>query len=151
VAESKPDLRIELVQSGDREGEAEAQALLLARKAYAEDSIGTPLTLPKVELEAHLARIDIRSAGFLAWLDRVGGPSGDPIQKRCIRLAGAEALRNEVDRLYAARIALLKAFLVQELSLPPDRIAVRDATPEDKLPAIGQPYFELRYGLVDGP
>lgn len=150
VAQAKPDLRIELVQAGDREGEAEAQALLLARKAYVEDSTRTPIDLPKVELEAALARIDIRSSGFLAWLDRVGGPSGDPIQKRCIRLAGEQALNSEVDRLYAARIALLKAYLVQELSLPADRITVRDATPSDKLPASGQPYFEVRYGLAEG-
>ncbi|MBL8001078.1 MAG: DUF748 domain-containing protein [Flavobacteriales bacterium] len=150
VAESKPDVRIELVQCGDREGEAEAHALLLARKAYVEDSTGAALTLPKVELEAELGRIDIRSPGFLAWLDRTAGASSDPIQKRCMRYVGEEALRAEVDRLYAARITLVKAFLLQEHSLGPDRITVRDATPADKLPASGQPYFELKYGNTDG-
>ena len=64
--------------------------------------------------------------------------------------AADEALRAEVDRLYAARITLVKAFLLQEHSLGPDRITVRDATPADKLPASGQPYFELKYGNTDG-
>lgn len=150
VAQEKPDLRIELVQAGDRTGEAEAQALLLARKAYVEDSTGTPLTLPKVELEAAVARIDIKSPGFTAWLDKRLGPGSAPVQQRCMQLAGAAALNAEVDRLYAARIALIKAWLVQEGSLAPDRITVREATPADKLPASGQPYFELKVGTADG-
>ncbi len=150
VAQEKPDLRIELVQAGDRTGEAEAQALLLARKAYLADSTGRPVELPKVELEAAVARIDIKSPGFTAWLDGKLGPGSEPVQKRCMQLAGEAALNTEVDRLYAARIALLKAWLVQEGGLAPGRVIVRDATPNDKLPASGQPYFELKVGNADG-
>lgn len=150
IAQAKPELRIELVQAGDRTAEAEAHALLLAKKAFLADSTGTSVDLPKVELEAAVARIDIKSTGFLAWLDRTAGPGDDPVQTRCMRFTGDAALQQEVERLYAARASLVGNWLTTAGALPPGRIIVRDAAPDDELPSSGQPYFHVIYGTTDG-
>jgi hypothetical protein len=97
-----------------------------------------------------VSRIDIKTPGFAAWLDQRGGPSSEPVQVRCMKLAGEASLKTEVERLHAARSALIKAYLIQEHGLAPDRVIVREATPEDKLAASGQPYFQMVYGVEEG-
>lgn len=149
VATSKPELKIALVQSGDRLAEMEEQALFLARKAFVADSTGMAVEGDKVAQEAAVARIDIRSPGFTAWLEKVGGPSDRPVQTRCMAWAGEAALKAEVERLYAARIALVQAYLLQQHALTPEQITVRNATPADKLAESGQPYFQLVFSAEE--
>lgn len=146
VAKSKPELRIALVQSGDRLAEMEEHALFLARKAFLADSTGLDVEGDKAALEALLARIDIRSPGFLAWLDKAARPSDRPVQQRCMAWAGEASLKAEVERLYAARISLVQTYLQKEHALPPERITVRNAAPADKLVESGQPYFQFVLG-----
>jgi hypothetical protein len=149
VAKSKPELKIALVQAGDRLGEMEEHALFLARKAFLADSTGKTMEGDKVAQEEAVAHIDIRSPGFTAWLEKVAGPSDRPVQTRCMAWAGEAALNAEVDRLYAARIALIQAYLLQEHSLTAEQVTVRNATPADKLAESGQPYFQLVFSTEE--
>ncbi|MCC7501684.1 MAG: DUF748 domain-containing protein [Flavobacteriales bacterium] len=146
VAASKPELKIELVQAGDKTGEEEAYALLMARSAFLADSTGTTVDLPRIGLEEKVRTIDIKSPGFTAWMDKRMGPSGEPIQKRCMQFVGVANAKAEVERLWTARKLLLETYLTKEKQLPAGRITVRDATPDDKLATSGQPYFEVKYG-----
>jgi hypothetical protein len=149
VAKAKPELKIALVQAGDRTGEMEEHALFLARMAYLADSTGRAVEGDKVAQEAAVATVDIKTPGFAAWLDKVAGPSDRPVQQRCIAWAGEPTLKAEVERLYAARIALVQAFLLQEHSLTADQVIVRNAAPADKLAESGQPYFQLVFSTEE--
>ncbi|MBK8615381.1 MAG: DUF748 domain-containing protein [Flavobacteriales bacterium] len=146
VASAKPELKIELVQAGDKAGEEEAYALLMARSAFLADSTGAPVDLPRIELEEKVRTIDIKSPGFTAWLDKRMGASSEPTQKRCMQFVGAANAKAEVERLWAARKVLLETYLTTTKQLPAGRITVRDATPEDKVATSGQPYFQVLYG-----
>ena len=149
VAAAKPELKIELVQTGDRASEEEAYALLMARSAFLADSTSAPVDLPRLELEEKVRTIDIKSPSFVAWMDKRMGPSTEPIQKRCMQLVGAANAKAEVERLWSARKVLLETYLTQVKQLPAGRITVRDATPEDKVATSGQPYFQVLFGAQE--
>jgi Domain of Unknown Function (DUF748) len=150
VAKEKPELRIELVQAGDMNGEAEAYAIRIAKAAYYVDSTGTPIDSSATDLDALLKDIDIKGAGFRAWINGKVGAADEPVQRTCMRLVGAENATAEVARLWAMRRASVTTYLQRDTELPAGAITVRDRAETDTIPALGQPAFHMLYGAGEG-
>ncbi|MCB0812463.1 MAG: hypothetical protein KDB87_04775, partial [Flavobacteriales bacterium] len=127
----KPDLAIELVQTGDRQAEAEAYAIRTAKAAYYVDSTGHPIDTAVADLDELLEGLDIRSPAFLAWMDAQAGPSDAPIQRRCMQLIGETNAATEVERLWAVRRDLVTNYLSVEKELPAGSFLVRDRLDTD--------------------
>ena len=149
VVNEKPDLAIELVQTGDRQAEAEAYAIRTAKAAYYVDSTGHPIDTAVADLDELLEGLDIRSPAFLAWMDAQAGPSDAPIQRRCMQLIGETNAATEVERLWAVRRDLVTNYLSVEKELPAGSFLVRDRLDTDTIPTMGQPSFHVLYGVRD--
>ncbi|MBK9287493.1 MAG: hypothetical protein IPN38_07370 [Flavobacteriales bacterium] len=145
VAKDKPDMRIELVQAGDRAAEAEAYAIRTAKAAYYVDSTGTVIDTTVKDLGAFLKEVSIKSPGFRTWIDAKVGAGDEPMQKKCMRMIGATNAEAEVTRIWAIRSKLVTDRLLQE-GVPVDAILVRDRVESDTIPALGEPSFHVIYG-----
>jgi hypothetical protein len=145
VAKEKPDVGITLVRSGNREAEAEAYVIRVAKASYFADSTGTPVEMVNSQV-TEVDAVDIKSVAFKAWLDRAHGPSADPVQKRCMAMVGMENALAEVDRLSTVRSALITDHLVVEKAIPEGAILIRDHLPTDTVPAGGQPAYHVLFG-----
>ena len=147
VAMEKPELKIELVQTGDRRNEAEAYALRTAKAAYYADSTGIAIDSATKNMDDLLESVDILSSGFSTWVTAKVGAEDEPVQKKCMRLVGQENADRAVDRLYSARLAHVLEYLRVEKELPEGTILVRDRVETDTIPAAGLPTFLVLYGV----
>lgn len=149
VVTEKPDLSIELVQTGDRQGEAEAYAIRIAKAAYYVDSTGHALDTAASDMPELLKNIDLRSPGFKAWMDARMGFSDEPIQRRCMTMVGGTNAAAEVDRLWAVRQEQVRNYLTGVKKLPLNSFLIRDRMESDTIPSMGQPSFHVLYGERD--
>ncbi|MEZ4739215.1 MAG: DUF748 domain-containing protein [Flavobacteriales bacterium] len=149
VVLQKPEIAVTLVRTGDHVAEAEAYAIRAAKAAYLADSIGTAVRATGADEIARIDAIDIRSSGFLAWLDRTSGPSTEPVQSRCMAVVGKDNALAEVDRLAAVRNTLITDYLTLEKALPQGRIVLRDRLATDSIPSGGQPSYHVLFGEQD--
>jgi hypothetical protein len=146
VASEKPDVGVTLVRSGDRQAESEAYAIRVAKSAYFADSTGTPVQPGNEDQAGIVDAVDIRSLGFKAWLDRVQGPSTEPVQMRCMAMVGADNALAEADRLASVRSALITSYMTVEKELPPGAVSIRERLLTDTVPAGGQPTYHVLFG-----
>jgi hypothetical protein len=148
VAKDKPDMRIELVQAGDRASEAEAYAIRSAKAAYYTDSTGTAIDTTTEDLGALLKDVSIKTPGFRAWINGKVGAGDEPMQKKCMRLVGLTNAEAEVTRIWAVRSKLVTDQLLKE-KVPPGAILVRDRMETDTISALGEPSFQVIYGASE--
>ena len=149
VAKDKPDMRIELVQAGDRGAEAEAYSIRMAKAAYYVDSTGIAIDTSLKDVDAFLKDVSIKSPGFRTWIDGKVGAGDEPMQKKCMRMIGATNAEAEVTRIWAIRSKLVTDRLLQE-EVPVGAIVVRDRVESDTIPALGEPSFHVIYGAREG-
>ncbi|MCB0769826.1 MAG: DUF748 domain-containing protein [Flavobacteriales bacterium] len=149
VASEKPDIGITLIRSGNRDAEAEAYAIRVAKASYFADSTGTPPEVLDPAWTAAVDAVDIKSVPFKNWLDKAIGPSTDPVQERCIAMVGMENALAEVDRLSSVRSNLITEYLVVEKAIQEGAILIRDHLPTDTVPAGGQPAYHVVFGERD--
>lgn len=150
VAKGRPGLRIELVQTGDRQGEAEAYAIRTAKAAYYVDSTGTAIDTTVQDLEALLKPVNIKSPGFKQWMDRKVGTGDVPVQEQCMRMVGVENANAEVTRLWNVRTRMINAYLQKDAELPTGAISVRDRAEADTIAVGGTPSFVVIFGEREG-
>jgi hypothetical protein len=146
VALEKPEIAVTLIRTGDREAEAEAYAIRAAKAAYLADSTGTPVAAMDLESIAKVDGVNLRSSGFMAWLERSSGPSTEPVQQRCMAMVGKDNALAEVERLAAVRSTLIKDYLTVDKALPEEAILIRDRLATDTVQTGGQPSYHVLFG-----
>lgn len=149
VVKERPGLHIELVQSGDRTGEAEAYAINSAKAMFFADSTGAPVDPAKEE--TLLAGVNIKSPGFTGWINGKVAAGDQPVQRKCMQLVGQQRADAEVVRLWAARKEALQAYLTLDKELPAGALTIRDRVETDTIPALGQPAFIAVYSTAGEP
>lgn len=145
VLEQKPDLRLQLVQSGDSTLEMTALAIAFVKAEFLGLDILPIQTTILVQIDS-LADTD---SLFIDYVDQRVGPERTdlPLAKKCQLLLPSGSLPPALQQLCTARNAALQNFLLEEKALTEDQILVRNIQAGDSLIATGSPKYQILFGV----
>lgn len=149
VLEQKPELHIDLIQSGDMEMEEQRYALHFAKAMYLDNTTSIQFDASNEQHIALADSVEQNDSLFVAYLNQqVGLAYADlPTQRKCEKLVGQEKMHESVKAIWAKRNAKLLDYLLNEKDLAPSAFSVRSILPQDTIVANGMPKFQMVYSV----
>ena len=134
VLEQKPELKVELVQVNNTEMEKEFYAVFEAKKHfYFSKSGGSEQDSMSNELRNAIKQVDIHDSTFVLFVNSkvTGTDAFTPIQDKCRKIIGEEALQNYISERMQFRNNVVSNYLQNVKHIPPGRLRVIN-TPDQK-------------------
>ena len=147
VLNAKPDLKTELIDVSDSVDEVETLALVEAKKQFYLDTHNSKDALSFV-LHDSITHLSSNDSLFNAYLNQKLGLENTsliPVQNKCIQLIGEKELHEQVAFIRQQREQSVKAYLLQEKEVAPERLVVSNITAKDTLKAANTPMYVVNY------